>query len=609
MSSEDVFEKTGLGNFIKMFRIFGFYFNTGINQPRKNHNCKTKSIVIIRLYYLMYFITLLVQLQKLWIHLANDDGKHRQIHWPQILADTMKRFSLLIVFAQMSTNSDKWAILLHQLAINIDQIQPQFRRIQTVKRIKVYVKWGIVIYVLLMINTIVALNVFYSHTFWYYDRASTVDVFNSVFWFIALPSMESFWVWMSISQILICRLMIIVIESNFQICQRIGQSNISSPSKNRFILKFRLMAHKKMSRLILKTEKLVANYLLITLILELLYIVSATTLYQSDEPKEILFVITFYMIVFSFSFILKAVSFSDVNEKFCYKVNDWTRLVHQLAVFVDSIQPQVYRVKAIKRIKSCAFWGIVVQVILIAYNLRNPVLFLTDIIIQPEFSAGYVLNALYNTKIYSVIQIAFVIGVNSFWSWIIISSLIVCELLNITLEWKFHTDYNKKRLRLKDIKNFLKQQIVAHSNISLLVEETEKLTSMLLLISLINEMLSMIAYSRFLYFKANHTAGLTFAIEMISETSFSFIIKATVFARINDKLKSSLTLNNVPTTEDDLAHCSAEHVNYLLYLNEQQINKAELTYGGFFPVRKTFIFTIAGTALTYALILNGINSP
>ncbi|GAB6020911.1 hypothetical protein CHUAL_003556 [Chamberlinius hualienensis] len=151
----------------------------------------------------------------------------------------------------------------------------------------------------------------------------------------------------------------------------------------------------------------------------------------------------------------------------------------------------------------------------------------------------------------------------------------------------------------------LSRRCITHRNLSMLVAVSDKIFNFFMLNSLILETSVSIVVLKFIHIKneAYFINGLLQIGQLIV-----LALKAFMCATVNDKLKSSLTLRNVPNSIQDLEHCSAEHVNYILYLNEQHINKAELTYGGFFPVRKTFIFTIAGTALTYALVLNGIPS-
>ncbi|GAB6020919.1 hypothetical protein CHUAL_003563 [Chamberlinius hualienensis] len=136
MDSKTLFNKTGLSLFIKMYKIFGFHFdiypdlraNTVFNKsPAKSHNKLTAAC-----YYGMTVLAILNQAYTLWefyLSLAPETVMYS----PSMITDLVKRISLFVMYHLMYTKSDKWANFLHRLATNIDQIQPENKRLKTLE--------------------------------------------------------------------------------------------------------------------------------------------------------------------------------------------------------------------------------------------------------------------------------------------------------------------------------------------------------------------------------------------------------------------------------------------------------------------------------------------
>ncbi|GAB6020924.1 hypothetical protein CHUAL_003568 [Chamberlinius hualienensis] len=148
------------------------------------------------------------------------------------------------------------------------------------------------------------------------------------------------------------------------------------------------------------------------------------------------------------------------------------------------------------------------------------------------------------------------------------------------------------------------KKLIYHKKISLIVNAADKVCSNFLMVSLGAEIVIGISIMKLATIKKGQFSNLAFF------NFFQLIIfawKAIHCSNVNSKLKSSVALRKPSTKIFDQTPSPDDQRNYIIYLSEQIVSNAELTYGGFFPVRKSFIFTIAGTAITYALIFNELN--
>ncbi|GAB6020918.1 hypothetical protein CHUAL_003562 [Chamberlinius hualienensis] len=317
MDSKTLFNKTGLSVFIKVYKIFGFYFDIDsdlrANIVSNKSATKSKNKLTAACYYGMFALAILNQLYTIW-KFYSLPGPKTVLHSQSMMADFVKRISLFVMYHLMYTKSDKWANFFHRLATNIDQIQPENKRLKTVKTIKRYIKWGIVGYLALLMNSLCMMAIWFSPMLLYFEY-QIKTLYTVIYWLLSWSTADSFWIWMSISAIIISELLIISIDSNFQNCNKICQLRNSRHERYRLYIKSHQITHKRMSKLVFEAEELISTFLLITLLLEVLYFISCSIIFQSDELTTTIIAVTVQVCSFSLTFLLKVIAFSNVNDK------------------------------------------------------------------------------------------------------------------------------------------------------------------------------------------------------------------------------------------------------------------------------------------------------
>ncbi|GAB6020934.1 hypothetical protein CHUAL_003577 [Chamberlinius hualienensis] len=284
---------------------------------------------------------------------------------------------------------------------------------------------------------------------------------------------------------------------------------------------------------------------------------------------------------------------------FCFQTKTICYFLRQLANHVLVIQKERDDVNISKSVKKIAY-------VCIGFYATFTMLDASIVIGDAAIKWNLITNRDLIFYIGQLTQLIFSLTTSSFSHMCTAFSIFVCKTVAVVIEnniLEIATDECDSPTQT------ISQHLVAHQKMSVLVKQTDCVLSKYMLVTMIIELVTAILYGKAIYAQTYNFLASVVVFVFTTTVYSMFFVKAVISSNVNDKLKSSLTLRNIPNSIQDLEHCSAEHVNYILYLNEQQINKAELTYGGFFPVRKTFIFTIAGTALTYALVLNGIPSP
>ncbi|GAB6020925.1 hypothetical protein CHUAL_003569 [Chamberlinius hualienensis] len=273
-----------------------------------------------------------------------------------------------------------------------------------------------------------------------------------------------------------------------------------------------------------------------------------------------------------------------------YNFERCRRFMFRLAIAVKRLDPQ-RRELAVKQIKRYVISGILFYII---YTLIGLQLYVTEIVIRWNPDSGLYFH------ICQILNVIYLTTVGSFTNWCTPFLMIVCKILILLIDG--HVRYTTDVVQPQSVS----EHQMAHKYMSNLVREADSVASLFLLISLTSELLTSILCIKCLNADDSGKSTLTQLCIVIYTSGFIclFIIKASCSYQVNEKLLSSLSLRDTPSSFQELEHCSSEHFNYIMYLNGQNASKAELTYGGLFPAQRGFIITIAGTAFTYAVILN-----
>ncbi|GAB6024651.1 hypothetical protein CHUAL_009791 [Chamberlinius hualienensis] len=136
-----------------------------------------------------------------------------------------------------------------------------------------------------------------------------------------------------------------------------------------------------------------------------------------------------------------------------------------------------------------------------------------------------------------------------------------------------------------------------HQVITRLLKTFNEIFSIFLVGTLTCELILIISYTRGI----NHPEdGSQMIDEFLNAMQIAFLIlKNFCCSSLNAKVKAHLRVPGSKLT----GRCSSHDINYILYLDQQANDPPEITYGDIFPISKTFIFTVAGTAFSYAMIL------
>ncbi|GAB6020927.1 hypothetical protein CHUAL_003571 [Chamberlinius hualienensis] len=308
MDSSILFDRTGFSSIVKMFKIFGFKFDNRKVEIDGHHLQKTTCKPITSAYFVMYIMAIITNVYFSWNELILRNVLEQKSQSPSLISELFDRFCMLIIYYRMCVQSDRWAALLHNLAAKVDKIQPENRRIKVVKRIKKYARWGIISCGAIGLYSVCTTYVFLSRAYWYSRSVTLLQYYTCVFWNITLPILDAFTGWLAIGLIIICELLVTLIDCNLHL-RHINNTD------QRALIKRHQLTYINMSELVLKVEELSSKFMLITLILELLYVISTTTLYNITLHTSTLAATTSRIVYICFAFVLKAMAFSHVNDK------------------------------------------------------------------------------------------------------------------------------------------------------------------------------------------------------------------------------------------------------------------------------------------------------
>ncbi|GAB6020915.1 hypothetical protein CHUAL_003559 [Chamberlinius hualienensis] len=309
-----LFDRTALGFFLVVFRLYGFRFDT-------YNVTKMRNIAVIVFHlttFLLMFGCNIYYIYATYAYSPTPLSVTLKV-LPFEVTDTFKLISLVAAYLNFFKNVKRWGQLLRRLAIDIDRTHDQISQVRVIKRIKRCVIWGIVAFLSLTFQEVVALFHFYMKSILKVNKpddfapssVTHMVVFGSIEALYSL-TINSFWNWMNITVLIISELIIIWIELYLKMVTSYRQL---SPEALKIGIKVHQISHQTLTKLMKNTEYLISDFLMLSLIKELLYVTTVIKLLSEIGLGSYSIFYLFTAFTSAAMLFIRSVALSKVNEK------------------------------------------------------------------------------------------------------------------------------------------------------------------------------------------------------------------------------------------------------------------------------------------------------